>query len=145
MRWWQALVMPASTHIRLAQADTWLLEMFLGAYTLVWGLNLVNPLTDAFGNNPRSFALLSGFPGGEVALGTLSSLGGGLTIWAALGGTRQTRAVTAGLVGMFWLIIAVAIGVPTGWAGGGVVVLVALSHWFCWVRLSHRGHWRHRP
>lgn len=128
-----------SARVRLSQADTWLLELFLACYTLIWGLNIANPMTDAFINSPRSYALLSGFPGGETAFGAVAALCGALAVCAALVGSRPTRALAAAVVGAFWLCVSIAVGVPTNWAGGGVLVLVALADWFCWTRLRYRG------
>lgn len=130
---------------RLAQTDTWLLELFLGLYTLIWGLNLANPLTDAFAASPRTYALLSTFPGGEPVLGALASACGALVLASAAGGARRTRARATGAVGVWWLLVSIAVAIPTGFAGGGVLLLVALAHWYCWTRLSYGGPEEARP
>lgn len=132
-------MMNQSVRDRLSQADTWLLEFFLGLYTLLWGLSIANPLTDAFLSSPRSYALLSDFPGGESVFGLLAAVCGGLVMSAVLSGSRRTRSVSTGVAGLAWFCVAVAILVPTRMAGGGVLMLVAFAHWFCWARLSYRG------
>lgn len=134
MRWWAFV-----TRQRFLQADTWLLELFLGIYTLVWGLNFANPLTDVFTGNPRAYVVLGQFPGGEGAFGVAVAILGAAALIVALWGHRQYRAYAVALVGIVWLVIAVAIGVPTKFAGGATLGLLALTHWYCMARLSQRG------
>jgi K+-transporting ATPase A subunit len=128
---------------RLAQADTWLAELILGLYTLVWGATIANPLTDTFATSPRTYALLRGFPGGEGVFGLVAMLVGTLALATTLGAARHARALCAGVVGALWLIVAIAIGLSTGGAGGGVLFLIAFAHWYCWVRLSRRDRQHH--
>lgn len=124
---------------RLSQADTWLLELFLGLYTLVWGLNFANPLTDVFANSPRTYALLSGFPDAETLLGLVGIFCGTLTLGVVLRGARTGRMLVIGAVGVVWLLYAIAVSVPTRGAAGGVTFLTAIAHWYCWARQSYRG------
>lgn len=126
---------------RFAQSDTWLLELFLGCYTFVWGLGYANPLTDTFAQNPRAMSLLAQFPGGEPTFGVFVTGLGALALWSTLRLSRQTRGVVIGAAGLFWFYVLVAVGTPTGWAAGGLphFALVALAHWFCWARLRWRG------
>lgn len=129
-----------SVRSRLSQADTWLVEVLLGLYTLLWGLGYANPLTDTFAVNPTSYRMLSQFPGGELPFGlTVAALGACMLSMAWRGG-RQARGRAAGAVGIFWVAITIAVGAPTHWAAGGLphFGLVALAHWYCWVRLSYR-------
>ena len=125
---------------RLTLADTWLLELYLGAYTLMWGLGYLNPFTDTFNSSP-SYALLGRFPGGEALFGLLVTMLGITTIRSIIRGSRETRTVMLCLGGVFWFIILILIGVPTAWAAGGVphFLLATLGHWFCWARLRYRG------
>lgn len=126
---------------RLATSDTWLLEVFLALYTIAWGLSYTNPLVDTFASNPSAYAVLARLPGGEVTLGLVLVLLGSTTLGAALWGARAMRSLSTGVAGGAWLSTAIAIGVPTHWAAGGIpgFALVALAHWFCWTRLRYRG------
>lgn len=126
---------------RMAVADTWLLELFLGLYTLLWGLAFLNPLTDAFSAAPRGYLLIGRFPGGEAAFGGFASAVGALALLAMLRGSRKERALAVGSAGVFWLLVTVAVGVPTEWSAGGLVHfgLAALANWFSWARLRRQG------
>lgn len=132
--------MPLRVRPRLAQADTWLLEVFLSVYTLLWGVGLANPLTNVFASNPTAYALLALFPGGEPALGAFTVALALAKIAAAAAGTRRRRALVHLLLAVFWAAITVAIGVPTHGGAGGLphFALVALANWYIWARLSVR-------
>lgn len=125
---------------RLAQSDTWLLELFLALYTLVWGVGYVNPLTDSFAANPRGTALLAQFPGGELGLGLfVTGLGTG-ALWVTLNCPRRTRRMLLSVCGGFWVWVLVSVGLASDWSAGGLphFGLVVLAHWFCWARLRWR-------
>jgi hypothetical protein len=126
---------------RLSQSDTWLLELFLGLYTLAWGLGFANPLTTVFSTNAASYRILGQFPGGETAFGIFVAALGMLALTATLRLRRATRTFSAAVNGIWWLFVTVSIGVPTTWAAGGIphFALVALAHWFCWSRLRYSG------
>jgi len=126
---------------RLVQSDTWILEVFLGLYALVWGLGFANPLSDAFAANPLPYALLNWFPGGELWFGVAVSLLGALVLGSTLFGSRRLRSVAIGAAGTFWVAVSVAVGVPTQWANGGLphFSLVVLAHVYLLSRLSYGG------
>lgn len=126
---------------RLLQADTWLLEAVLGLYTLVWGLGFLNPLTDTFASNPTSYAILGRVPGGENVVGLLFASAGTLELLFTAMGSRFSRGISTGAVGLLWLLVTILIGVPTRWAAGGLphFALVAVAHWYCWARLHRPG------
>jgi hypothetical protein len=128
------------TRERLVQTDTWLLELLQGLYLLVWGLGFLNPLTDTFAANPRSYTLLGRFPGGEPAFGGATVLLGLLTLAGVLYGTRPERSLVLGLCALFWLTIAVLIGIPTSWAAGGIphFLLATVACGYCAWRMHRR-------
>ncbi len=129
------------TPARLAQSDTWLLEVFLGLYTAVWGLGFANPLTESFAVSPMAYRFLSRFPGGELGFGLSVAAFGVLTLSATFGLHRPTRAFMIGLAGVFWVVVLFSVAIPTSWAAGGLwhFALAALAHWFCWARLRYSG------
>jgi hypothetical protein len=127
---------------RLSQSDTWLLEVFLGLYTVIWGLWFANPLTDSFRlTTTATYTLLAHFPGGELWFGATVALLGAIKLTAAVRGSRRQRSIIAGIVGVCWAAVAVAVAIPTAWAAAGIphFGLVALANWYVWVRLSYRG------
>lgn len=138
-RWGPRAVPYRSARSRLALADTWLVELFMALYGLVWGVGLVNPWTVAFGN--ASYAILALFPGGETGVGALAAAIGACEMTAALIGRRQTRALAFAAGGAFWLYVALAVAVASQWAAGGIphFLLAALASWFLWARLRYRG------
>lgn len=125
---------------RLAQTDTWLLEVFLGLYTLLWGLWFANPTVDSFGANP-SYTILGLFPGGETAFGVFAAVLGAIKLLTAMQSPRPIRGIVCAIAGAFWVCVVFAVGVPTHWSAGGIphFALVALSNWYIWARLSQRG------
>lgn len=126
---------------RLAQSDTWLLELFLALYTLVWGIAILNPLTDTFLTAPRPYSVLAQFPGGEASLGLVIAVIGSLSASIVLLCGLRERMVTTGVGFCIWLAIGFAIAIPTDWAAGGLphFFLAAISNWLCWSRLRYRG------
>jgi len=124
---------------RLGRSDTWLLEVFLACYTLVWGLGFANPLVDTFGTIPVPYSLISQAMS-ELTLGLLATALGALTLTVALRGSRQQRAWGCAVVCLFWLLILFAVGRPTGWASGVLphYGLASATSWFMWVRLRRR-------
>jgi hypothetical protein len=125
---------------RLAQTDTWLLELFLGLYLLVWGLGHANPLADSFSTSPRSYALLGQFPGGESAFGTVVSGVGVLCLGAVFRGSRPERSLLMVLACAFWVCITALVGIPTQWAAGGIphFLLAACACAYCAARMHRR-------
>jgi hypothetical protein len=119
-------------------ADTWLVEVYLGLYTVLWGLWFANPLIDSFGVTGSSYALLRHFPGGETAFGLVVAVLGGAKLLIALRGTRRQRCLMACVMGAFWGLIAMAIAIPTVLAAAGIphFALAGLANWFVWVRLA---------
>jgi hypothetical protein len=128
------------TRERLAQTDTWLLELFQGLYLLVWGLGFANPLTDSFAANPRSYTLLGQFPVGELGFGGATVLLGLVTLGGVLRGTRPERSLVMALCAVFWLAVAVLIGLPTAWAAGGIphFCLATVACGYCAWRMHRR-------
>lgn len=125
---------------RLALSDTWLLELYLSLYTIVWGLGYANPLTDAFQSSP-SYAVLRLFPGGELTFGVAVTILGALKLAASVYGQRDDRTLLYAIGALFWLGIVFAIGIPSQWSAGGLphFGLAAIANWYLWVRLRYRG------
>lgn len=133
-------VTPQRIGERWALSDTWLLEVFLGLYTLVWGIAYANPLSTTMAGNP-AYAILVQFPGGENAFGAFAAALGAMKLLALVYGSRIARARVCAVLGVFWLAVTISIAIPTHWAAGGIphFSLVALANWFVWVRMSQRG------
>jgi hypothetical protein len=136
------------TRERLAQTDTWLLELFQGLYLLVWGLGFLNPLTDTFAANPRSYTLLGRFPGGEPAFGGATVLLGLLTLAGVLYGTRPERSLVMGLCAA---VLAGGRGPDRhpdiAWAAGGIphFLLATVACGFCAWRMRRGRRCERRP
>lgn len=130
-----------SIRSRLAQSDTWLLELFLGLYTLLWGLGFANPFVATFEIAPQVYSILARFPGGELPFGLMVLVFGIALLGATFSATRRVRAVIVLWNGFFWFSMMLATGIPSAWAAGGTphFTLVAVAHWYLWARLSYQG------
>lgn len=130
-----------SLRFRLAMSDTWLLEVFLSLYTIIWGAWFLNPFSDAFNASATAYAILREFPGGEAAFGGAVVALGTWKLIALARWSAQARSLACAFVGIFWLIIALVVGIPTHWLASQIpaFLLVAFANWFCWIRLSYRG------
>jgi hypothetical protein len=125
---------------RMVTCDTWLVELFLAFYTILWGVWYANPLINTMAQNP-SQAILAQFPGGETAFGLFATTLGVLKLLTSISGDRRARATACAVLGTFWLGVAVAIGIPSHWSAGGIphFLLVSATSWYLWGRLRYRG------
>jgi hypothetical protein len=126
---------------RAAMSDTWLLEIWLSFYALLWGLAILNPWSSVFSTGPLSFALISQLPGGEWFFGLVVTILGFLKLYIVLYGTRKQRSISSCLLGVFWILIFVAVGIPTNWGASSLALYaqIVVGHWFIWVRLQRKG------
>jgi hypothetical protein len=108
--------------------------IFLGIFTVVWGLWVVSPFWTVF-DNAQLFSAL-GLVAPEVFWGCLALLCGSITIWGAW--KRSYRSLTSGSATAFfhWLMIAIFYFIGDWQNTGGIVSLCfAIYAAFVWLNI----------